>query len=311
MRTFTDGNGNDSTAAVLAYLATANKLALADLYLIGEMEDPNAVFLTNYDGDLAWPVWGTFKRAAINRGKVTSQVGLQVDSMEVTWSPPLTAFGASISTANPYQKAQLGFYDNWRLRVWRSVMPTLGDANTYGACEWFGGWINDTEIGRGYIKFTVASFLSAINQKVPPNVIEGSNAFASYSGAFPSAPDGETKIPTFTVVAPSNTNVILGQCTGPNPGSIYGNNRFIRGYLQFTSGSLKGFWSPIAANSNYNAGGGIHYNQFQTFAQFPWAPDPGDTFYASLQPALDLAGAQAAGETFQGFPYVPNPAAAI
>lgn len=311
MRTFIDGNGNDSTSTVETALATANKLTTADLYLIGESDDPNAVWLTNYSGDLSWPVWGTFKKTAINRSKVTSQVGLQVDSMEVTWSPPLTAFGSSIASANPYQRAQLGVYDNWRVRVWSSVMPTPGDANIYGACERFGGWVNDTEIGRGYIKFTVASFLSAINQKVPANVIESSNALASYSGAFPSVPDGETQIPTFAVVAPSNTNVILGQCTGPNPGSIYGTNRFLRGFLYFTSGSLKGFWSPIVANQSYNAGGGIHYNQFQTAAQFPWAPNPGDTFYASLQPALDFAGAQAAGEDFFGFPFVPTPVTSV
>ena len=311
MRTFTAGNGTDSTSAVLAYLKAGNQFRLADLYLIGEPDDPGAVWLTNWESNLSWPVWGTFNSSVIERDTVTSQVGLQVDSLSVTWHPPLTAFGSSIASANPYQKAQLGVYDNWRVRVWRCVMPTAGDANTYGACEWFGGWINDSEIGRGYIKFTVASFLSVVNQKIPPNVIEASNAYASYTGAFPSAPDGETQVPTFVVVAPSNTNQILGQCTGPSPGSIYAKNRFIRGYLQFTSGSLKGFWSPIAANQSYNAGGGIHYNQFQTFAQFPWAPNPGDTFYASVQPAADFAGASSAGETFQGFPYVPSPVAAI
>jgi hypothetical protein len=310
MRAFTDGSGADSTAAWKTY-AAAGKLTPANLYLIGEVDDPQAVWLTDYDSDLLWSIYGTFRRSSIKRGNISSQVGLQVDSLEITWSPPLTAFGASIATANPYQKAQLGVYDNWRVRVFRCAMPTPGDANTIGACTAFGGWINDTEIGRGYIKFTAASFLSAINQKVPPNVIESSNAFASYSGAFPSAPDGETNVPTFVVVAPSNTNVFLGQCTGPNPGSIYAKNRFLRGYLQFTSGSLKGFWSPIGANQSYNAGGGVHYNQFQTYAQFPWAPDPGDAFYASVQPAVDFAGAQAAGEAFIGFPFVPSPLAAV
>jgi Uncharacterized conserved protein (DUF2163) len=309
MRTFTGGDGADTTAAVLAYLAAARQLRLADLYLIGEQEDPKAIWLTSWESPLAWPVWGTFQPAKITRDKITSQIGLEVSSLKLEWSPKLTAFGTSIATANPYQKAQMGVYDNQRVRLWRCVMPTPGDANTYGACELFGGRIGDTIIERGSITFTVNSFLDVVNQPVPPNVIEAANTMAGFVGHTPVLADGETNVPTFTVVAPSTPDLILGDCIQPTAHKIYGLNKFILGFMVFRAGSsLAGFWSPVAANQNFNAGGGIHYNQFQAYAAFPWAPTPGDTFYVSTQWPVDYASATAG--QFKGFPFVPNPIAA-
>lgn len=310
MRTFIGGNGVDTTSAVLAYLAASKQLRLADLYLIGEIEDPASVWLTNYESPLAWPVLGTFQPATISRGKITSQVGLKVASMDVTWSPKLMDFGTSLATANPYQLAPAGFYDNRRVRIWRAVMPTPGDANTYGATPWFGGRVADSVVSRGSIKFTINSFLDAINQQTPPNVIEASNALAGYVGATPVLADSETSIATFTVVAPSNSNNILGQCIQPTANKIYSNNRFALGYMVFMAGSsLAGFWSAIGQNDEYFAGGGVHYNHFLTYQSFPWAPTPGDTFYVSTQMPVDQASAPANG--FKGFPYVPQPTTAI
>ena len=310
MRQFLDGSGNDVTNTVVAYLQAARQLRLADLYLIGEVEDPDAVWMTTWSAPLEWSIWGTFQPAVINRSRVTSKVGLEVDSLDVTWSPPLTAFGTSSATTNPYQKAQLGSYDNRRVRIWRTVMPTPGDANTLGACEWFGGWIANTEISRSSIKFTVQSFLNVINQKVPPNVIELSNTLASFVGATPVLQDGETVVPTFTVKAPSNTNLILGDTIQPTAHKIYATGRFRVGYMVFLAGStLAGYWAAVANNSNYAAGGGIHYNEFQTFQSFPFAPTPGDTFYVSTQWPVDL-GSSGPGQYF-GFPYVPQPVTAV
>jgi hypothetical protein len=313
MRTFMAGNGSDSTAATLTYLAAAFQLNLTDLYLIGEIEDPMAVWLTNWPSALSWPVYGTFKPTSIQRGKVTSKVGLEVAHMDVTWSPPLTAFGVTTATMNPYQLAQTGFYDNWKVRIWRCVMPTPGDANTYGATPWFGGRIANSEVSRGTIKLTVNSFLDAINQPVPPNVIELSNGMAGYVGATPVLVDAETSLPTFTVVAPSSINVIMGDCVQPTAHKIYADNKLQNGFIYFLPGStLAGYWSPIAFSSVYHSGGGIlppNYNEFTLYAPFPFAPTPGDTFYASTQWPVDLA-SSTAGQ-YKGFPYVPSPLAAI
>lgn len=310
MRTFTAGDGSDSTAAVKSYLAAHRQLRLADLYLIGEIEDPRAQLLTDWESPLNWPVWGTFKSTVINRGKITSQIGLKVDAMEVSWSPQPSAFGTTVATSNPYQLAIQGYYDSMRIRLWRGVMPSPGDMNTLGATPWFGGRVGDVALSQGLLKFTVNSFLDAVNQPIPPNVIEISNTIAGFVGNTPVLADAETKVPTFTVVAPSNTNLILGDTIQPTAHKIYANKRFQNGFMYFLPGStLAGYWSPVATNTNFAAGGGVHYNQFQTYASFPFAPTPGDTFYVSTQWPVDLASATAG--QFKGFPYVPDPLTAI
>jgi hypothetical protein len=307
MRQCVGGSGADTTAAALAYLKAGNEFRLADLYLIGELEDPNAIFVTDWPSPLLWPPWGTFQTTKISRGTVTSKIGLEVANLDVRWSPKLAAFGQTVATANFYQKAGLGFYRNWRVRVWRTIMPTAGDANTYGAYELFGGRIAQAEVVRGQISFTLNSFLDCIDELVPPNVIENTNILAGYSGATPVLADSETSLPQFTVVAPTTTTKILATCNSPSSGKIYDLNKLQFGYLVFKAGStLAGAFSPIAQNQDFNAGGGTHYNEFIVYQRFPWAPSVGDTFYVSAAFPLDQAAAAAAG-IYRGFKYVPSP----
>jgi hypothetical protein len=310
MRQFIAGDGSDSTAAVLSYLASHRQLYLADLVLIGEPEEPSAAWFTGWNSPLSWPPWGVFQPTVISRGKMTSQVGLQVDSMEFTWSPPLTAFGTTTATANPYQKAQTGFYDNKKFRLWRTVMPTPGDANTYGACEVFGGRIAKSTVERGKITFEINSFLDVINQSVPPNVIDLNNTLANFAGNTPVVSDSETQLPQFTVVAPTSTNQVFARCTSPTLNKVYGSNKFAYGYMVFSAGStLEGYFAPIASSGKTKIGV-TNYNGFALYAAFPWAPTVGDTFYCSIQPPINLQDA-ATGFEYFGFPYVPQPEGAM
>lgn len=310
MRKFYAGNGTDSTAAVAAYLATNKQYYLADLYLIGDQTNANSYFLTNWQSPLVYTVRskysanGLFSPSVIKRGNITSQFGLKVENLQITWSPPLTRFGSSAATENPYQKAQNGRFDNLTVRVLRTIMPTPGDCNTLGATTIYGGWVQDIELGRGYITLDILSFLSVLNQKVPANVIESSNALASYVGAQPVYAESQTAVAFFTVVAPSGNTVILGQCTAPVANHVYNEGVFILGYMVFTSGNNLGYVSPIALNVSILQGI-THYNQFTVYQAFPYPPSPGDTFYVSTQLALDLASAPS--DLFAGFPYVPDP----
>lgn len=307
MRTFAKGDGSDSTAAVLAHLAAHKELWLADLYLIGELEDSMGERLTDWESPLSWPLWGTFNTATVTRGRVKSKFGLEVENLEVTWAPKVAAAGTSLATANKYQLAHSGFYDNKKFRLWRLLMPTPGDANTLGGCEWFGGRIAETKVERAKITFKVNSFLDVINQPTPPNVIELNNTAANFAGNTPVVSDGETQIPQFTVVAGSTSSKILADCTGPTLGKIYGTNKFQYGYIVFNRGSsLAGYWSPVAQSLDHNAGGGIHYNEFDVYGGFPWDPTPGDTFYASIKPPINLQDS-AVGFAYFGFPFVPPP----
>jgi hypothetical protein len=299
------GDGSDTTAAAKAYLLSHNQLFLANLFMIGEIDDPAVIKLTDWEAPLAWPIFGTFKPGVTKRGQVSSDIGLKVAALDFEWSPPLTPFTQDVATANPYQLAQLSFYDNKKFRMWRTIMPTPGDANTYGAYILFGGRVADSEVSRGKIKFTINSLLDVVNQMVPPNVIAVTNSLAGYKGATPVLADGETIVPKFTVVAPSNTTTILGACTAPTPNKIYGDNKFQHGFLVFSSGSLQGFWSAVGTSNNFVqpiiGGGSVQYNRFIVYNQFPWDPAPGDTFYVST----------AFPSNASPFQFVPAPQAAI
>jgi hypothetical protein len=232
---------------------------------------------------------------------------LQVDTLDFSWSPPLTAFGTSLATANHYQKAQSGFYASKKFRLWRTLMPTPGDANTFGACIMFGGRIQDTTIERGKITFGVNSFLDVVDQLLPPNVIEWTNTLASYMGNMPVFADAETTLPQFTVVAPTSNGVITAQCTAPTANKIYGANKFQRGFIAFNpSSSLAGYYATVATNVDFRTAAGVHYNQFTVYQQFPWPPSVGDTFYASVQPSMNQQDAVAASP-YDAFRWVPQP----
>lgn len=307
MKQMIGGAGTDTTAAALTFLRTNNQFRLADLYLIGESEDAGAVYATDWPGGLLWTPYGTFPNSVISRGTVSMKIGLEVQALDVSWSPKLTAFGSTFSTMNPYQRAQAGFYRNQRFRVWRTIMPTAGDANTYGAYQLFGGRVANVAVKRGSIDFTVNSFLDACNAQVPPNVIESTNMLAGYAGATPVLVDAETQLPSFTVVAPTSATNILATCNSPTSNKIYGTNKLQYGYLLFKAGStLVGFFAQIASNGDFNAGGGVHYNQFIVYTPFNFAPTVGDTFYVSTAFPLDATSALALG-VYRGFLYVPAP----
>jgi hypothetical protein len=308
MRKVISGSGADTTSTVAAYLAAGNEFTLANLYLIGDLDDPQAVWLTDWEAPLSWPVWGTFQPSVISRGTIESKIGLAVADLQVEWTPKLIAPTSSIATANPYQLAQLGFFDNKLFRCWITFMPTAGDANTYGASSMFGGRIGKSEVKRGKITFTVNSFLDVVNEMVPTNVIELTNTSAGYRGATP--PPGDSSVPQFNVMAGSTQNMILGDETTPTAHHLYTPDGSLQGaFLIFNGGSgatLARQLARIADNFNYAAIPN-HLNQFILYDPLPWAPTPGvDTFYVSAPYPIN----QQDG-SYEGFPYVPAPQAGL
>lgn len=304
MRQVIGGNGSDTTSSVVAWLASKRNIALANLYLIGDLDDPQAIWLTDWDAPLTWPIWGTFRPAVIARETIESKVGLEVAALKVTWSPRPSAPTASIATASPYQLAQLGFFDNKLFRCWIAYMPTPGDANTYGAAIAFGGRIGNTEVSSGKIVFTVNSFLDVVNESVPTNVVELTNTAAGYRAATP--PPGDSSVPQFNVITGSTPGTVIGDATSPTAHKIYSPDNSLAGaFLIFNGGSGATLARQLARISgNYNlAVGLVHYNKFTLFDPLPWAPTPGvDTFYVSAAYPIN----QQDG-SYEGFPGVPAP----
>ncbi len=301
MKQVINGQGQDSTAAVAAWLAANNQLWLRNLYLIGEPEDPRALWLTDHESPLLWSLWGTFRPAVIKRGTVNSSIGLDVDKLDLTWSPLPASSSSRIDRAGPYKLAQLGIYDNWPVRVWTCYMPTPGDADTFGCSELFGGYIASSSVERGTVQLTVNSFLNVVNQAVPTNVIELTNTRAAYRAATP--PPGFSQVPQFKVLEGSSTRTVIGDCTSPLAHQLFDTNVFQHGYLVFNrGGTLDGVWSAIL--ENYDAMvAGSHYNGFVLYSPLPWAPDPEtDTFYVSAAFPINKEDGE-----YAGFPFVPSP----
>lgn len=304
MRTVIGGNGSNTTAACQSFLITHKQIWQADLYLIGEADDPLAFWLTNYESPLLWSHWGTFKSTVISRGRVTSSIGLEAGSYDVSWSPQNTTVTSSLATANPYQLARLGAFDNKRVRVWRTIMPTPGDANTFGAYELFAGFIGKTSPQRGKIQFSINDYRYVLDQKVPTGLIEVTNTLASYTGGAP--PTGFSVMPQFAVIVGSTPNLLICDQISPTPHGVPSGGAFDGAFVVFNGGSgatLQGQFSIVGNNGAFDDGHGNHYTSISLTSPLPWAPTPGvDTFYVSGQNPVN----QADGDYF-GFPFVPAP----
>lgn len=306
MKTFLSGAGVDTSATVYAWLKANKRLWAADLYLIGEPDDPMAFWLTNYESPLQWSLWGTFKSTVIKRGSIRSAIGLEAESLDLTWSPRNQVITASIATASPYQLARLGFFDNMRVRMWRTYMPTPGDADTFGAAEWFAGWIGDIPSTVGSIQFQINSYLYALNQKVPTGVIEPTSTLASYTGGVP--PPDFSVMPQFSVIAGAGTteSVIYADQISPTPMSVPHTDHLNDCYIVFNGGpgkTLQGQFSIIGRNLGWADGGSVNHTEIQLYSPLPWAPTPGvDTFYISGPAPINQG-----DPGYQGFPYVPAP----
>jgi hypothetical protein len=308
MRKVIGGNGQDTTAAVAAYLAANHTFIIRHLYLIGHPEHPQSIWLTDHEAPVLYGPWGTFYPAVVSRNGITTKVGLEVQKISLTWSPGNSTATVSTSSASPLQLARLHFYDNWPVRIWKVFMPTPGDANTLGATDWFGGRVDNATIDRGAIEFSVSSFLDVVTQKVPSTVIEVTNTLAATGAA--TVPAGDPSIPVFQTFAGSNENQIIADALSPTAGKIYRGNEFAGGYMVFISGpgaTLAGAWSAIGGNGKFTDGNGNSHSSFSIYSPLPWPPTPGvDQFYVSTTAPINQS-----DENYFGFPYVPSPQTAV
>ena len=302
MRRVTNGLGFDVTAACSNFLLANSSIIQANLYQIGAYGDPSTIYATDWDTPLLWSVVGVFLPAAIKRGTITTKVGLDVSSTTITWTPFNRTFNLNVGTGSPIQLAQLGYYDNKPVMIWRVIMPTPGDANSF-VYPVFGGRIANADADRGQIAFTVNCWLELFNQDVPSNVVESTQTPASYAGAQP--PNGFTDIPQFDIAAGSTESTLLLAVQPPYTiGHIFATNVFQRGWLWMNYGvgnTLGGLWAIVAANEIDPTD---TYNEVNLLGGFPWPPTPGDdTCFISAPFPVDSG--DLGGAPF--FPYVPNP----
>lgn len=307
MRTFIDGTGADSTAAVAA-LTPAQRRALipVDLYVINTA--PNFAgqylgkqfLLTDHASPLVWSYIGKFVTATISRSEVASKIGLDSDTLTVTWSPKDTDTLADDGSGPPpvtlltaLQGFTYGVFDNGSLEVWRCLMPTRGDCDTYGATLLFSGRIGDLIPNRLSIDISVVDRRETLNTQVPTNIIEPTNIFAQYAtGMIPSG------APTsFAVVSGSTVAKVYADASPTMPADTYD-----AGYILFTSGHLSGMYKAVRVQTVESG-----HHAFYLRDPLPFVPQVGDTLGAFAPIPRDYAGAIAAGVETDAFPFVPSP----
>jgi hypothetical protein len=305
------GDGSDSTVATRAYLNSTDHPTIRDLYIIGAPESHHSIWLTNHEAPVLYRPYGLFSPAVVKRDGVEAKIGLDAQSLAITWSPGASAQAsqtANTGTASPFQLAAQHFYDNQQVLILRCFMPAPGDADTLGCAVWFGGRVQNCHVCRNKLEFNTKSFLDVLKQKVPSTVVETTNTLAS-TGAV-TLPAGDASVPVFSCIRPSTETEIVADCMSPSAGKIYSGDLFTGGYMVFLSGAgatLAGAWSAIGQNGAWTDGNGNKHSIFVIYSPLPWPPTPGvDTFYVSTTPPLNLG-----DEAYYGFPFVPDPQAAV
>ena len=275
MRTFLNGSGVDVTATVVAYVQSlAGRTPLmADLFELKTFVQgapwSQDLLLTPSDRPLRWSHKGTFLPANIVRGAVESKISLDTISLEMDWYP---AAGAVIyGSLGMLQSFAHGLWDNATVSLWRLIMPTLGDGDTYGACEMFSGRVAQHTFTRMGVHLTINSATELFDQQLPPNVIEASDPQARYGTGQP--PAGLTSVPAFAAVAGSTASVVLADETSPNASQIFGDDTFDFGYLWGTGGANTGIFRTIRRQDSY-----AEHNRFYLYQPFPFPVGAGDTF---------------------------------
>jgi hypothetical protein len=303
MRAFTAGDGSNSTAAVLTYLAAHRQLHITDLFVISTAPNYASFYLgqtfyvTSYPSSLTWNFRGTFKTGVIERNEVESKIGLEADKLEVTWAPQNTdILDASLTVLAGFHS---GVFDNGTLELWRCVMPTIGDCNTLGACLLFSGRIGNIEPDRLKVKMTVMSRLEVLNQMVPTNLIEPTNIIAQYTTGqvLKNGPSA------FSLVAGTTAQVLVADPVAAPGGYTPQNDTWDFGYVMMTGAGKTGGSFRGIQQQTYN---GTHH-LFYLYEALPITPLVGDTFNAFILVPRDQGGAVTQGSIYQGFPFVPQP----
>ena len=287
MRSFINGSGTDVTSAVISYLAANRVFYAAELVQLqtaiqGEAWSQN-ILMTLFDRPLTWSHIGTFVPGRWSRGEIESKVGLDTVSMDLDWylrdSDVFfnTTGGINITQLQAFER---GLWDNGLVNVFRTVMPTVGDANSYGAMQVFGGRIGEvSKLTRTGVTLKVNSPLELLDLYVPTNLIEATNLQCQYGIGQP--PAGLSALPVFTVAAGSTPGLLLGNCVSPNNGQVFAADTFDFGYIQFNSGTSLGKIFRSVWFSEPQSG----HNAFYFYDPLPWMPVVGEHFTAYVPAA--------------------------
>ncbi len=265
--------------------------------------------LTDWPRELDWGYRGTFTTAVIKRGEVQSTIGLEADTLEITWSPwDDDTIGDGFTPV--LEAFARGLFDNGFVEIWRSTMPNVGDqfgspvitesteddVNMLGCIMLFSGRIGDIKVDGSSVVLTAISRMETLNVEVPTNLVEPTNVYALYGVGL--QPGGANPLGETVPAVPASTETVV---YGTSPGGTSegsGDDVYTNGFLVFQCGSsLAGVYARIIRQ--ISAGG---VDIFCLEEPLVHAPVTGDIFIPFQQWPLDSSGPK-----YGGFRWVPIP----
>jgi len=352
VRKYVDGNGADSTAAVVAHLLstptpiifTLVKISLSKWldnvagWVGGGTVNPSpftkTFLLTDCPAAIIYTPLGTFRTADVKHGAIPFSVGTDFKNFEVTWVPtasdvvsygdPAVTGGGWFATAPnvaAFEAAWRGFFDGAFISVYKVVMPSFYDANTFGACLLHTGAVDDVTVEGGEIRFNVGSLLDQQEQQVPSQLIGPNSRFSSvdplayanvntgsfvtqdgvrWTGWLADRPQGYFQSASF-LQGPCSSSAFFVPATG----------FFDGGFVVWQFGPLTGMRRPIAQYTRL----GTSFGSFQLAQPFPYDATLYDSGFAfgfgfDAYARRRVVTTESAG-TYNGFPHVPMPENAL
>ncbi len=279
-----------ASSALIAML-DENNFIMADLYTLTLIDGSNYYF-ADYDFDLILS-GNTFVSSLeiFTRGKITLQVGTQVDTLEVDISSVNTlvlAGGATIT-----QMAHNGGLDGARVRVERVFLPPTNPTDTSaGSVFLFDGRVSEVDCTRHTVTLQVNSDLELLNIQMPRNLYQSSCMHALYDSGC------TVNQAAFTVTGALTSGSTLSAL---NTNLTQAAGYFSQGVITFTSGVNTGVRRTVRSYS-----GGVIALTLPLKA----LPATGDTFTAYAGCDNTQATCQTKFnnlQNFRGFPYIPVP----
>jgi hypothetical protein len=322
MRKFTDGSNGDTTLTVQAYLETASEPLIYTLVVIqlarwvtnpsvatpGDPLFTAKFLLTNYPAAVKYTPLGVFNAANIKHNSISFQVGLEMQPFEVVWTPApgesvLPAQSVALLGAFPsisvLSGVDQGFFDGAYISVYKTVMPTPGDANTYGVTLLQRGVVDTASVNGQEITFSCVDPIAHANNQIPSQLVGPNSRFSAVDPILYSASDLFAEGVAYKGYGPQKIH-FLSTSFIISPGSGYLDG----GVFIWTTGALNGM-SRTIRSSVYNAG------FFDLYLTQPFPFDPNDFapgYLLGLSAAVaPLRPSTSADAHYNGFKNVPVP----
>lgn len=275
---------------LINFLNSNQQFYMADLYTL-TLNGGFVARYTSWDQDLSYG-GNTFASFRIDRSKIRSVVGVEVDTLEIS----VYADQADLLNGAPWFTAvQRGALDSAILKLERVFMPTAGDTSL-GSILLFTGRVSDTEVSRTEARLTIKSELELLDTQLPRNLYQSGCLHTLYDNGC------QLNKAAFAVAGTVGAGSTLTQL---NSGLGNPTDYFTLGVVKFTSGVNAGVTRSVRAQTG---------GQFTFALPLVTAPSTGDPFIA--WPGCDKMKDTCSNKfnnviNFRGFPYVPTPETAL